>query len=229
MAVKIKDMPILDRPRERMIKYGSSYLSDSELLAILLISGNNKYSAKDLANVILKECNEIKNLVNMNYTKLIKIKGIKSSKACIILACIELAKRINKEISDLNNVKINNSKLVYDYYKDILKDEKQECFYCLYLDNSKKVINDKLLFKGTLNYSLVHPREVFKEAYMLSASAIICVHNHPSGNINPSNQDIDITNNIVELGNLHGIKILDHIIIGKERYYSFLENNLITL
>lgn len=229
MAVKIKDMPTLDRPRERLIKYGSSYLSDSELLAILLISGNNKSSAKDLANIILKECNGIKNLVNMNYTKLVKINGIKDSKACIILACIELAKRMNKEISDLSRMKINNSKLVYEYYKDILKDEKQECFYCLYLDNSKKVINDKLLFKGTLNYSLVHPREVFKEAYMLSASAIICVHNHPSGNINPSNQDIDITNNIIELGNLHGIKILDHIIIGKDRYYSFLENDLITL
>ena len=103
MAVKIKDMPILDRPRERLIKYGASYLSDSELLAILLISGNNKYSAKDLANIVLKECNEIKNLADMNYSKLIKIKGIKSSKACIILACIELSKRMNKKISDLNN------------------------------------------------------------------------------------------------------------------------------
>ena len=142
---------------------------------------------------------------------------------------IEIIKRSYQNIKDLNRVKINNSKLVFEYYKDLLKDENQECFYCLYLDNSKKVINDKLLFKGTLNYSLVHPREIFKEAYVLSASAIICVHNHPSGNINPSKQDIDITNNLVQIGAIHGIKILDHVIIGKYNYYSFLENNQIAL
>ena len=111
----------------------------------------------------------------------------------------------------------------------MLKDETQECFYCVYLDVTKKVIKDKLLFKGTLNYSLVHPREVFKEAFLLNATAIICVHNHPSGNIKPSKQDIDITDNLVELGLIHGIKVLDHVIIGNNNYYSFLENNKITL
>ena len=183
-------MPNLERPRERLVKYGSTNLSDSELLAILLISGNSKFSAKDLAQLILKYCDGLKNLSNLNYETLIKIPGIKHSKACIILACIELAKRINQKVSDLNNI--------------------------------KRVIKDKLLFVGTLNYSLVHPREIFKEAYLLSASAFICVHNHPSGNINPSNQDIELTNNLVTLGNLHGIKVLDHIIIGKNKYYSFL-------
>ena len=88
---------------------------------------------------------------------------------------------------------------------------------------------EKLLFKGTLNYSLIHPREVFKEAYMLSASAIICVHNHPSGNVKPSIQDLESTNNLVEIGRIHGIKLLDHIIIGNDNYYSFLENNKISL
>ena len=229
MAVKIKDLTTLDRPRERLIKYGAKALSDSELLAILLISGNNKYSVKDLASIVLKSCGGLSNLKDINYETLTKIDGIKESKACIILSCMELANRINSNVIDIRKCKLNNSSLVFEYYKNIFKDLKQEHFYCVYLDSSKKVIADKCLFKGTLNYSLVHPREVFKEAYLLSASAIICVHNHPSGNIKPSNQDIEITNNLISIGNLHGIKIVDHIIIGNDKYYSFYENNLISL
>lgn len=229
MAVKIKDMALLERPRERLVKYGSKSLSDSELLAILLGSGNSKYSVKDLANIILSQCDGLSNLSKHNFTSLVKIPGIKSSKACIIIALNEIINRSKQIIKDLNGIKITNAKLVYEYFKNILDEQSQECFYCLYLDNSKKVINDKLLFKGTLNYSLVHPREVFKEAYILSASAIICIHNHPSGNVYPSKQDIEITENLVTLGNIHGIKVLDHIIIGKDKYYSFLENNDISL
>ena len=103
-----------------------------------------------------------------------------------------------------------------------LNDKQQEHFYCLYLDNSKRVIKDKLLFIGTINYSVVHPREIFKEAYMLSASSIICVHNHPTGNVLPSKQDL--TNNLINIGNIMGIKVIDHVIIGQNNYYSFLEN-----
>lgn len=229
MAVKIKDMSILDRPRERLIKYGTKILTDSELLAILIGSGNNRNSAKDLASIILKKCGGISNLASMNYNGLTSIDGIKKTKACNILAAIELTSRINNSVRDLNGIKLNNAELVYNYYKNILKDETQECFYCIYLDVSKKVIKDKLLFKGTLNYSLVHPREVFKEAYLLNATAIICVHNHPSGNLSPSAQDIEITNNLKEIGVIHGIKLLDHVIISNESYYSFLENSKISL
>lgn len=229
MAVKIKDMSILDRPRERLIKYGAKNLSDSELLAILIGSGNNKNSAKDLANLILNKCDGATNLDKMNYNALTSIDGIKESKACNILAAIELSRRINNNVRDLNGIKLTNVELVFKYYKEVLKDETQECFYCVYLDVTKKVICDKLLFKGTLNYSLVHPREVFKEAFLVGASAIICVHNHPSGNIKPSTQDIEITNNLVELGLIHGVKVLDHVIIGDTTYYSFLENNKISL
>ena len=207
MAVKIKDMSILDRPRERLIKYGSKNLSDSELLAILIGSGNNKNSAKDLANLILNKCDGVCNLDKLNYNTLTSIDGIKESRAWNILAAIELSRRINNNVRDLNGIKLTNVELVFKYYKELLKDETQECFYCVYLDVTKKVICDKLLFKGTLNYSLVHPREVFKEAFLVGASAIICVHNHPSGNIKPSVQDIEITNNLVELGLIHGVKV----------------------
>lgn len=229
MAVKIKDMSLLDRPRERLIKYGSKSLSDSEILAILIGSGNSKNSAKDLASIILNKCDGVNNLDKVDYNFLTKIDGIKETKACNILAAIELSRRINNKVRDLNGIKLTNVELVFNYYKDILKDEPQECFYCVYLDVTKKVIKDKLLFKGTLNYSLVHPREVFKEAFLLNATAIICVHNHPSGNIKPSKQDIEITNNLVELGLIHGIKVLDHVIISDNSYYSFLENNKISL
>lgn len=229
MAVKIKDMSLLDRPRERLIKYGSKSLSDSEILAILIGSGNSKNSAKDLASIILNKCDGVNNLDKVDYNFLTKIDGIKETKACNILAAIELSRRINNKVRDLNGIKLTNVELVFNYYKDILKDETQECFCCVYLDVTKKVIKDKLLFKGTLNYSLVHPREVFKEAFLLNATAIICVHNHPSGNIEPSRQDIEITNNLVELGLIHGIKVLDHVIISDNSYYSFLENNKISL
>ncbi len=107
-----------------------------------------------------------------------------------------------------------------------MSDKLQEHFYCVYLDTKNKIIKDKLLFIGTINQSLVHPREVFKEAYLLSASSIICVHNHPSGNVNPSNNDIVITKQLREVGLLLGINVLDHIIIGKDKYYSFNDNGI---
>ena len=145
--------------------------------------------------------------------------------ANVILSVIELSKRLNKEVDTIKNIKLNNSEIVYKFYKDKIGDKKQEYFNCVYLDNQKRVIEDKLLFIGTINYSVVHPREIFKEAYTLGASAIICVHNHPGGNVLPSKQDLDVTNNLIEVGKILGIKVVDHIIICKENYYSFLENN----
>jgi len=225
VTVKIKDIPIEDRPRERLINYGAESLSNEELLSIILKTGSKNKSAKDLASFVLHKINGLKNLNELNLEKLRKIDGIGDAKACTILAIIELNKRVNKKVDSINNIKFNNCEVVYEYYKDKLKDKKQEHFYCIYLDNNKRIIKDKLLYIGTINYSVVHPREIFKEAYLLSASAIICVHNHPTGNINPSNQDLDVTRDLIDIGNLLGIKIVDHIIIGYDNYYSFLQNN----
>lgn len=224
MRLRIKDIEEESRPRERLINYGVEVLSNEELLAILLKTGNKENSAKDLAIILIKELNGIKNLNNINLEKLKSIKGIGPAKACEILASVELGKRINREISCLNNIILNKTSLVYDYYKDRLSDKQQEYFYCIYLDNKKRIIKDKMLFIGTLNYSIVHPREVFKNAYILSASSIIVVHNHPTGNVIPSKQDLDLTKNLIEVGNVLGIKVLDHVIIGKNNYYSFVEN-----
>lgn len=227
MNVKIKDIPNIERPRERLINLGTDSLSNEELLAIILKTGTKEASAKVLATKIISQVGNVKNLIKINYQELISIKGIGSAKACTILAISELVKRINKEVPIINNLKITNSSLVHKYYKDILGEKLQEYFYCLYLDSDKKVIGDKLLFKGTLNQSLVHPREIFKEAYLLSASSIICLHNHPSGNVIPSNDDKVVTDRLVETGNLLGIKVIDHVIISKNNYYSFYENDLI--
>lgn len=224
MAIKIKDIPKKERPRERLIALGVENLNNEELLSILLKTGSKNLSAKDLANNLLKEVGSIHKLNDVNYRVLRKIKGIGDAKACSILTAIELGKRIRLENNSLNNIKITNSSIVFEYFNNLFLGKKQEYFYCVYLDNQKKVLDVKLLFIGTINGSLVHPREVFKEALLLSASSIICIHNHPSGNIVPSKDDLDLTNRLVEGGLLIGIKVIDHIIIGEDEYYSFMEN-----
>ena len=224
MAVRIKDIPELDRPIERLINDGVDKLNNEELLAIILKTGYHGASSKDIASTLLSKIEGIKKLSSINYETLKNIKGIGSVKACTLLSCIELGKRINNEIELLNGAKLNKVDLVYKYYRDRIGDKQQEYFYAIYLDNGKKVIKDKLLFIGTINYSIVHPREVFKEAYNLSASAIILVHNHPGGNPIPSKDDIITTNNLIKTGEILGIKIIDHVIVCRNNYYSFLEN-----
>lgn len=225
MNVKIKDIPVNDRPRERMIMVGPTNISNEELLAILLKTGTIDSSAKTVATNILKQIGDIRNLQTLNLEQLKKINGIGTAKACVILAAVELSRRINTSIDNINNLKINSTDLVFKYYHNILSNKKQEYFYCIFLDNKKTVISDKNLFIGTLSGSVVHPREIFKEAVINSASSIICVHNHPSGNVTPSLEDKTLTKRIVYLGQVMGIPVIDHIIIGKNNYYSFYENN----
>ena len=226
MNIKIKDIPTDDRPRERLLLCGEKNLSNEELLAILLNTGYKETSVRNLALKVLADSNGIEGLKNLTYENLIKIKGIGHVKACTILAFNELARRVN-----LNKVKISGQKftspdIVFEYFKNKM-DWNKEQVYCLYLDSSHKIIKDKLLFVGTVNKSMIHPRDIFKEAYMVNASAIICIHNHPSDNTDPSLDDMHITDNLKQVSNLMGIDFLDHIIIGKTNYYSFMENGKI--
>lgn len=224
MVLKIKELPKEERPYEKLALCGVEKLSNEELLAILLKSGYHNISSKDLANILLKEANGIIGLSKMTYNELYLIKGIGMSKAAIILVAFELAKRVSIAKVNIKEQKLTSSKMVFDYYVQKIGDKKQEYFYVVYLDSAKKIIDDRLLFIGTINYSIVHPREIFKEAYLLSATAILCVHNHPSGNVFPSKEDLKITDDIRVIGDLLGIKLVDHIIIGNKQYYSFLEN-----
>ena len=225
--MKIKDIPINDRPIERLINYGVHSLSDEELIAILLKTGTKDSSSKNLAAILLNNIGGIKCLKNITLNRLIKIKGIGISKAATIISCIELSSRMNKKIDTLFNIKVTSPNIIYDYYQEKLCDKKQEYFYAVYLDNDKKIICEKLHYIGTINHSLIHPREIFKEAYICSASGIIIIHNHPSGNLTPSREDISVTNNLNEIGNLFGIKIVDHLIISSKGYFSFVENGLL--
>jgi len=221
--IKISEMIKSDRPRERLSTYGVENLSNDELLTIILSSGTKNISVKELSFNILKQVKDIKKLNNITLEELLKIKGIGVSKACTILACIELGKRINTNIDNLTSIKFTSPDIIYDYYKNKLKNKKQEYFYTIYLDSSKKIIKEKLLFIGTINMSIVTPREVFKEAYLCDATSIVCVHNHPSGNVLPSREDINLTRRLKEVGLTFGVNIIDHIIIGN-KYYSFYEN-----
>lgn len=225
--VKIKEIPANDRPIERLLNYGSNYLSNEELIAIIIKTGTYKYSSKEISSILLSEIDGLKNIININYEQLIKIKGIGKVKAVTILALIEITRRINMKVETIYNVKITNTSKVFEYYKDKFKEKSQEYFYAIYLDNNKRIIKEKLLYMGTINQTLIHPMDIFKEAYLSSAISIVCIHNHPSGNVLPSKNDIEITNNLRNIGKLMGIEIIDHIIIGQNNYYSFYENGLI--
>ena len=218
----IKDIPLEERPRERFLKYGVENLSNNELISIILNNGTKNMSVKELSDNILFKMNDISELKYMSLNKLKKIKGIGEVKAIKLLSSIELGKRVYYE-KNLPKIKMNSADKIYEYMKIEMKDKKQEYFYALYLDSKKNLIDKKLLFIGTINKSVVHPREIFKHAYLLSAASIICVHNHPSGDVSPSIEDINFTKSLVEIGKLQGINIVDHIIIGNN-YYSFFEN-----
>lgn len=221
----IKDLPVTEKPRERLINNGVKNLSNEELISIVLKTGTKNKSVKVLANILLSKFDNITDLKNIEINTITKINGIGLVKAIEIIAAIELGRRVYSE-NKINNLKIKNSEDVYYYFKDIFYDLKQEYFYSLYLDNKKKIIGEKLLYIGTINASVIHPREIFKYAYLMSASFIICIHNHPSGDSTPSKEDTKFTTNISKLGIIQGIPVIDHIIIGKNNYYSFCEKKL---
>ena len=225
--MKIKDIPILERPRERLIEYGSQNLSNIELLSIILRQGTKNKSVKEISNELLSVYGNVSNLNNISYEELIKIKGIGQAQALTLIACVELARRIYKKREYGKKIKLLNSLVIFENMKYLLDDKKQEYFYCLYVNNKKELIERKLLFMGTINRSTVHPREVFKNAFLCSASGIICVHNHPSGDVTPSREDIHFTESLVEIGTLSGIPVLDHIIVGNDSYYSFFDEGKI--
>ncbi len=219
----LKEMPEECRPREKALKLGINSLGNDELIAILLRTGYKNNSVKIVANRLLSELNSFQNIENLSINRIASIKGVGLTKAITILAAIELGNRLNYN-TNLKKININNSRSVYEYLKaDFLK-LNQEQFIVLLLDNKKKIIDKKVIFKGDLNSVNVHPREIFKYAILNSAASIIVSHNHPSGDTFPSKQDMKITRELVKIGVLIQIPIIDHLIIGNNTYYSFYEN-----
>lgn len=224
---KIKEIPINERPRERLKEVGVENLSDKELISIILKTGTKEKNVSDLALDILNKYS-LSDLKNISINNLIKIKGIGEVKAIELIAAIELGKRIFLK-EKTNKKDLTSPEEIYKYTKYLFYDKKQEYFYALYFNNKQQLLKTKLLFIGTINQSITHPREVFKEAYLLSASSIICLHNHPSNDTTPSHADITFTKALIEIGKIQNIPILDHIIVGDDNYYSFYEHNSLNL
>ena len=220
--MKIKDIPKEGRPRERFLKQGPETLSDAELFAILLRTGSKGENVIDMSNRLLVEYG-LDKLFECSLKELQDIKGIGPSKAMQILTVAELQKRANQSKNPVK--RISCAEDVFNLMHEKLKDEKQENFYVLILNNLNNLIEEKLISKGTLDKTLIHPREIFKYAIKNTASKIILVHNHPDGDPLPSINDLEITDELVKAGNLLGIKIIDHVIIGKRDKWSLKEGH----
>lgn len=220
--MKILDMPDSSRPRERFLKVGPEGLSDAELFAILLRTGTKGENVVDMSNRLISEYG-LDKLMECSLKELEKIKGIGKTKAMQLLAIAELQKRINQSKTPVK--KISCAKDVFDLMHEKLKDKKEEHFYVLLLNNQNNVIKEEFISKGILDSAILHPREVFKPAIKNSAARIILVHNHPSGNPEPSEEDLEITQRLISAGDELGIKVLDHVIVGRGEWWGWVERN----
>ncbi len=215
----IKTLPIEENPREKALKYGIESLTNVELLAIVLRTGNKNESVIALAHRLLNEIGSIGQLREVSYSTLTSLKGIKAAKAIELLATLEIGKRVSQ--SSLNSEFYNQPQSVFERLGEKMMSLKQEHFTVLILDNKNRLIKEKTLFIGSVNMSLVSTREVFKEALSVNGVSLICVHNHPSGDAMPSDEDQMMTKRLYESGEVMNVEVLDHIIIGWNQYYSF--------
>ena len=220
--MKINELADHQKPRERMLSQGARYLSHAELLAILINTGRKGSSSLDIANELLKSVGNLKELKALSINDLNKIKGVGLYKALILKAAFELGERIHSGSVD-DKIQITSPKDVADFMMGQMEHLKQEKFIVLFLNSKNIVIKKKTIFIGTLNASIVHPREIFSEAIKCASNAIIVLHNHPSGDTTPSNEDIKTTERLRECGQLLGIDLLDHVIIGDHEYLSMVE------
>ncbi|WP_204180455.1 MULTISPECIES: DNA repair protein RadC [unclassified Staphylococcus] len=220
--MKINELADHQKPRERMLSQGARYLSHAELLAILINTGRKGSSSLDIANELLKSVDNLKELKALSINDLNKVKGVGLYKALILKAAFELGERIHSGSVD-DKIQITSPRDVADFMMGQMEHLKQEKFIVLFLNSKNIVIKKKTIFIGTLNASIVHPREIFSEAIKCASNAIIVLHNHPSGDTTPSNEDIKTTERLRECGQLLGIDLLDHVIIGDHEYLSMVE------
>ena len=226
MNLKMKELPITERPYEKLQMHGAESLSNSELLAIIIKSGTKEYTALDLENKVLKlndntNKEDLSFLQDISIAEFMKIKGIGQVKAIQLLAVCELVKRINKPINK-ENIKIKDAKDVAKLLMNELKYEKREVIKVILLNSKNIVLKIKDVSYGGTNFAMIEPKDILVEAIKLQAPKIIMVHNHPSGDVTPSKADFSITDRIYESAELLGIQLLDHIIIGGNKYQSIL-------
>ncbi|MCS1383743.1 JAB domain-containing protein [Lysinibacillus sphaericus] len=218
----IRDVNMADRPRERLLRQGAMSLSNQELLAILLRTGTKEESVLALANRVLSTFERLHHLKHATIEEMIAIKGIGEVKAIQILAAIELGRRLSQKQND-DKFTVRSPQDAAAYLMPDMTSLSQEHFVVLFLNVKNQIMHKQTIFIGSLNASIVHPREIFREAVKRSAASIICAHNHPSGIPTPSPEDIEVTKRIQEAGYIIGIELLDHIIIGDHQFISLKE------
>jgi DNA repair protein RadC len=223
--MKLKSLPLEERPREKMIKHGPKFLTNSELLAIILGTGNKNENVLALSNKIFNSYN-LKSLSLANVSKLAKEPGIGEAKSCQMAACFELGRRLSSFKEEKRSV-IKNAKDIVNIFGSEMNLLKQEHLKAVYLDSRNKVIKEQTIFIGSLNESIINQREIFKIALEENATSIILIHNHPSGDPNPSMSDIEATQEILKSADMLKIPLIDHIILGDKKYFSFKEKGLI--
>ncbi len=223
----IKQWAQEDRPREKLMLHGKGTLSQAELLAILISTGTKSKSAIDLAREILKKCgDDINHLAKMSVKELVKIDGIGEAKAISIVAAIELGGR--RQIAEVKQKKsIGHSKDIYDLFKPKLADLMHEEFWILLLNQGLKIIGERQVSEGGLTSTAVDARKIFRLAIDEGAASIALAHNHPSGSLKPSNEDILLTNRIKEAGKLLDVKVIDHVIVAETGFYSFADEGML--
>jgi len=222
----IKTWPEGERPRERLLRHGAGHLSDAQLLAIILRTGGSGKSALDLAMDLLKGFEDLRGIENATRGEFKNFKGMGNAKIAQLKAAFELGRRRLLEPARRGPA-FSSANDVFAYYHHRLKDLKKEVFYCAMLDAKNRISSDYCVSDGTLTHSLIHPRESFRTAIKEAAASVIFVHNHPSGDPRPSREDIIVTERLMNAGDLVGIKVLDHVIIGDNRYASMVEEGYI--
>ncbi len=221
----IKEWPEDERPRERLLRFGANGLSTAQLLAIILRTGSRDKSALELARELLVHFSSVKEIEDASAAEFSEIKGIGSVKIAQIKAAFELGRRLLQDAADKTSQvpSFKNSTDVYNYYRPMFYGLKKEKFLCVMLDAKNRVFKEMVVSDGSLTSSLVHPREVFRYAIKEAAASVLLVHNHPSGDPNPSRDDIEITERLSKTGRIVGINVLDHIIISDTKYLSLKE------
>ena len=224
----IKDWPEEDRPREKLLARGVEALSEAELLAILLRTGNASTgeSALDHAHLLLGQFRGLKGIDEASASELRAVKGIGPAKTAQIKAGLEIGRRLRQEKWQTGS-SLRSSEDVYRHFRDQLEKEKREIFYVVLLTNKNRKIREVKVSEGSLTASLVHPREVYNPVIRESAAAVIFVHNHPSGDPAPSPEDLEITRRLKEVGEVMGVRVLDHVVIGRDRYFSFSDRGIL--
>ncbi len=223
MSTKFKEIPKSEMPRERLVTYGVKNLSNEELLSILLRTGVHGNSVSDLSKEILCKIKDIHHLKDINLNTLKSIRGLGLTKSVTILAALELGKRVYE--SDVPHAKLSIVTPIdsFRYFAKYIIDDKQENLLAIFVDQHRQYLTHKIIFKGTLTSSIVHPREIFKMALLENAAGVIVMHNHPSGVLRPSKADDATTQLLIEAGSTLDIRLLDHVIVGNHDYYSYVE------